>query len=279
MHSYVPGDSDHHPCMMQSTIRGELTRLLRTNSSVDSFEQEVKLFRLSGPGEITTAKSSIESPRVSRGSPRKRWLEARRKSSRSPLCTKVQHSRSLRHFPFRRVINKHVKVVQRFWGRECKPIVARTVAPNLLTRMSSVAWPHGRRTSQGLNVCYSFVFWICPESDVDSLHHPIISCHQHLSEDFCSRRVEFQRNASTKKLPPSYGACHLHGSLSVSYFLVESADQIRRASQKTERFPVSGFHFHTEPYFAMNPRYQDGSFQTAADMLRNQHREFVEPLM
>ena len=46
MHSYVPGDSDHHPCMMQSTIRGELTCLLRTNSSVDSFEQEVKLFRL-----------------------------------------------------------------------------------------------------------------------------------------------------------------------------------------------------------------------------------------
>ena len=130
-----------------------------------------------------------------------------------------------------------------------------------------------------MNVCYSFVFWICPESDVDSLHHPVISCHQHLSEDFCSRRVEFQRNASTKKLPPSFDACHLHGSLSVSYFLVESADQIRRASQKTERFPVSGFRFHSETYFAMNPRYQDGSFQTVADMLRNQHREFVEPLM
>ena len=29
----------------------------------------------------------------------------------------------------------------------------------------------------------------------------------------------------------------------------------------------------------MNPRFQDGSFQTAADMLRNQQREFVEPLM
>ena len=43
---YVPGDSDHHPCMMQSTIRGKLTRLLRTNSSVDSFEQEIKFFRL-----------------------------------------------------------------------------------------------------------------------------------------------------------------------------------------------------------------------------------------
>ena len=29
----------------------------------------------------------------------------------------------------------------------------------------------------------------------------------------------------------------------------------------------------------MNPRFQDGSFQTAADMLRSQQREFVEPLM
>ena len=29
----------------------------------------------------------------------------------------------------------------------------------------------------------------------------------------------------------------------------------------------------------MNPRFQDSSFETAADMLRNQQREFVEPLM
>ena len=29
----------------------------------------------------------------------------------------------------------------------------------------------------------------------------------------------------------------------------------------------------------MSPRYQDDSFQPAADMLRNQQREFVEPLM
>ena len=46
IYSYVPGDSEHHPCMMQSTIRGEVTHLLRTNSSVDSFEQEVKIFRI-----------------------------------------------------------------------------------------------------------------------------------------------------------------------------------------------------------------------------------------
>ena len=46
IYSYVPGDSDHHPCMTQSTIRGEPTRLFRTNSSVESFEQEVKFFRL-----------------------------------------------------------------------------------------------------------------------------------------------------------------------------------------------------------------------------------------
>ena len=44
MHSYVPGDSDHHPCTVQSTVSGELTRLLRVVSSVDSFEQGVKFF-------------------------------------------------------------------------------------------------------------------------------------------------------------------------------------------------------------------------------------------
>ena len=62
---------------------------------------------------------------------------------------KVQHSRGLRRFPCRRVINKHVKVVQRFLDRECKPIVARTVAPKLFRSMYSVAWPHGKRTRQG----------------------------------------------------------------------------------------------------------------------------------
>ena len=64
--------------------------------------------------------------------------------------------------------------------------------------------------------------------------------------------------------------------------LVESADQIRRASQRTtdSHFLVYSFiQFHPVPYSAMNPRFQDGSFQTAADMLRNQQREFVEPLM
>ena len=49
------------------------------------------------------AKSSIESPRVTRGSPRKRWLEARRKSMRGVL----------RFSLFDRIVNKHVTVVQR----------------------------------------------------------------------------------------------------------------------------------------------------------------------
>ena len=44
---------------------------------------------------------------------------------------------------------------------------------------------------------------------------------------FCSRRVEFQQKRVEKKLPSSLDACHLHGSLSVSYYLFESADQIR----------------------------------------------------
>ena len=49
---------------------------------------------------------------------------------------------------------------------------------------------------------------------------------------FCSGRVEFQRNASRKKLPSSFDECHLHDSLSVFYFLVESADQIRRSQTR-----------------------------------------------
>ena len=95
------------------------------------------------------AKSSIESPRVTRGSPRKRWLEARRKSSRSTLCTKYNIRGVCVFCLFEELSNKHVTVVQRFLGRECKPIVARTVAPNLFRRMKSVAWPQVRRSNQG----------------------------------------------------------------------------------------------------------------------------------
>ena len=67
-----------------------------------------------------------------------------------------------------------------------------------------------------------------------------------------------------------------------SWFIECESDQIRRASQRTDRFPFlvcSFIQFHPVPHFAMNPRFQDSSFQTAADMLRNQQREFVEPLM
>ena len=62
-----------------------------------------------------------------------------------PFVYNEQHYRSLRYFPFRRVINKHVKVVERFLGRECKP----NFLTRLFRRMYSVAWPHGRWTSQG----------------------------------------------------------------------------------------------------------------------------------
>ena len=34
-------------------------------------------------------------------------------------------------------------------AHKCKPIVARTVAPNLFRRRCSVPWLHGQRTSQG----------------------------------------------------------------------------------------------------------------------------------
>ena len=84
-------------CLEIRTITRVSCRVQSEVSSLVSCEQTLQLTVLSkkssssglcGPGEVTTAKSSIESPRFTRGSPRKRWLEARRKSSRSPLCTK-----------------------------------------------------------------------------------------------------------------------------------------------------------------------------------------------
>ena len=116
IYSYVPGDSDHHPCVMQSTIRGELTRLWRTNSSVDSVEQEVKFFRLKWTRE-RSRRQRVGSNRQELPVARQEnaGCEARRKSSRSPLCTKYCIPGVCVIFLFRRVINKHVKVVQSFF--------------------------------------------------------------------------------------------------------------------------------------------------------------------
>ena len=119
--------------MMQRTIRGELTRLLRTNSSVDSFEQEVKFFRLKWTRRGHDGK---ELDRIAKSCP---WLAKKtlvgdpKEVEPKPSVHKKQHSKSLRFFPFGRVINKHVKVVQRFLGHECKPIVARTTSSNECT--------------------------------------------------------------------------------------------------------------------------------------------------
>ena len=85
-----------------------------------------------------------------------------------------------------------------------------------------------------------------------------------------------------KKLSSSFDACHLHGLLSVSYLWLSRPIRsvVLRRGLTDSHFLVSSFiQFHPVPFFAMNPRFQDGSFQTAADMLRNQQREFVEPLM
>ena len=176
--------------MMQSTIRSELTCLLRTNSSIDSFEQEVKFFRIKwtrrGP---RWQRVRSNRPQVTRRQ-EKHWSEARRKSSRNPVCTKYNIPGVCDISLFEESINKHVKVVQRCLGRECKPIMASTVAPQALeANVQCPRGPHGRRTSQGLNVCFSFCFLVC------------VNSHQHLSEDFL--------------LQKSY-ACHLRGSLSVS---------------------------------------------------------------
>ena len=140
IYNFVPGDSDHHPCMMQSTIRGKLTRLLRANSSVDSFEQELKFFRLKWTRRGHDGKEFDRNP----------WL-AKKTLVGGPKTVKPKQNTT---FPGVCVIDKHVKVAQSFFGRECKPIVARTVAPNLFRRMYS---------ESGLTVCDSF-FWGCAKS-------------------------------------------------------------------------------------------------------------------
>ena len=148
VYSHVPGDSDHHPCLLQSTIRGELTRHLRTNSSVDSFEQEVKFFRHKWTRRGHDGKE-VDRIKSYPWLAKKTLVGGPKKIKSKPFVYKIQHSRSLRFFPFRRIVNKHATVVQRFLGLECKPIVARTVAPNLFRRMYSVTWPQVRRSNQG----------------------------------------------------------------------------------------------------------------------------------
>ena len=149
IYSYVSGDSDNHPCMMQSTIRDELTRLFRTNSSVDSFEQEVKFFRVKwtwrGNDDRDVDQIAMCCPYLAKKTP----VGGPNRVKRRLFVNKVQLFRGLRHFPSRRVMNKHVKVVQTFLDRECKPIVTRTVSPNLSRRTYSVARPYGRQTRQG----------------------------------------------------------------------------------------------------------------------------------
>ena len=144
-------------CLEIRTITRVCGRAQSESSSLVSREETLQSSALSrrsnssgliGCGEATMAET-IGSPSVTRGLPRTRWSEAQKRVKRRPFVYKVQHSRGLRQFSFRRVINKHVKVVERFWDRECKPFVARTVASNLFRRLYSVAWPHGRRTRQG----------------------------------------------------------------------------------------------------------------------------------
>ena len=134
------GDSDHHLKMMQSTIRGKLTRLLRANSSVDSFEQELKFFRLKWTRRGHDGKEFDRNP----------WLAKKTLVGHPKTVKPKQNTTS----PGVCVIDKHVKVAQRFFGRECKPIVARTVAPNLFRRMYS---------ESGLTVCFSFFFGVVPK--------------------------------------------------------------------------------------------------------------------
>ena len=71
-----------------------------------------------------------------------------KKVEQKPFVDKIQHSRSLRHFPFRRVINKHVKVLQRFLGHECQ----LWLAPLLLTSSDECTVSRGRTADGQIRV-------------------------------------------------------------------------------------------------------------------------------
>ena len=95
---------------MQSTIRGALTRLLRTNSSVDSFEQEVKFFMIKwtrrghdGKEFDRIAKSYLLRAKNNAGwRPEESQVEA--------LCVQNTTFEEFGFFPFRRNVIKHVTV-------------------------------------------------------------------------------------------------------------------------------------------------------------------------
>ena len=185
VYRYVSGDSDHHPCLMQSTIGGEITRLLQTNSSVNSFEQEVGSSGLSGLGGVMMAKSSIESPRVTRGSPRKRWLEARRKSSRTKY-----NIRGVCVFPFSKNCQQASDSCTEILG--CNSASQLWLALLHLTCSDDCSVSRGCKSDGRIkvesfaSVLFFFYFGLCPKPLVSSLHRLAIICHQHPSEDFCS---------------------------------------------------------------------------------------------
>ena len=137
-----------------------------------------------------------------------------------PFVYEVQHSRCLRNFPFRQVINKHVKVVQRFLDRECKSIVARTVAPKLFRSMYSVAWPHGRRTRQGwMSVfCFLFVSLVtricCALHSIHQLSTASVQSLFALEEVKFNERVE-KKNSQLRRCasPSSFSSSKIHVSL------------------------------------------------------------------
>ena len=88
---------------MQSTIRGELTRLLRTNSSVDSFVQEVKFFRLQW---TRRGDDGREFDRIAKSYP---WLAKKNVGWRpeenqvEALCVQNTTFEEFAFFPFRRL--------------------------------------------------------------------------------------------------------------------------------------------------------------------------------
>ena len=164
IYSYVPGDSDHHLCMMQSAIRGELTRLLRTNSSVNSFEQEVTFFKLKWTRTGHDGKEFDRIAKIYQWLAKKTLVGGPMKIKSKPFVYKIQHSKSLR-FPF----SKNCQEACDSCTEIRKPIVARTAAPDLFRRAAS------QTVESRLNCLLQFCFLLVRCTFVTSIHPNIFA--------------------------------------------------------------------------------------------------------
>ena len=229
---------------MQSTIRGELTRLLRTNSLVGILEQEVKFFRLKWTRRGHDGK---EFDRIAKRYP---WLAKKtlvggpKKVKPKPHVYKIQHSKSLSFILFSKSHQQARENCTEIYG-----VVSAShlwLAQLLLTSSDACTVSRGRTQDERVRAeCLSQFFVFLVVSKVRS-RFAAPPCHQlspaSVRKICCSRINETRQEKNSIFVgcvsPAWFNECVL--------FLVESADQIRRASQRTDRFPVWGLSSFTQ---------------------------------